>query len=491
MTSLARSAFSGASATLIWQLVRVCLLGASIVVLARLLSPEDFGLVAMVTVVVGLGELLRDFGLSIAAIQAKTLSAAEKSNLFWLNTVVGALLTGLVFAASWPVAAFFGDERLVAITQCLAAIFFVNGIATQFKAQINRDLRFVLLGATEAVPQGIGLAAAIGIAVVTQSYWALVAQVLVAALLEAALCIALSGWFPGRYRRDVSIDRFVRFAGALVGTQALAYASKNVDSVLLGALRGPMELGFYNRAYQIVVLPLTQVTGPLSRVAIPVLSRLQDTPQVLEQYLRTAQFVTMTATAGFYGALIGFGEPLVELILGPPWTPAAPILQILAISGLFRALGQVPYWVFVALGQTRKQLQIYLVGQPLIIASIAAGVPWGGTGVATGCAIGYSLFWALNMWWAGRASHLPMGRLARSGLLIVGVIALPVAAIGGIAVAVFGSHWLSLVVGGVPAIAWTLIAIVGIPTYRAQLSRLVRLFRKRRTGPGSAADLAE
>jgi O-antigen/teichoic acid export membrane protein len=214
MTSLAQRAVSGAGATLGWQAIRVVLLASSIVVLARILSPADFGLLAMVTAVIGIGELLRDFGLSVAALQANTLSPQEKSNLFWVNTGVGALLAAAVFTASWPIGMLYGDDRLVAITQVLAATFVVNGFATQFKAQLNRDLRFVALGATEAVPQALALAAAIAIAIATQSYWALVAQVVIAAVLEALACVLLSRWRPGRYRRDVSIGRFVRLAGA-------------------------------------------------------------------------------------------------------------------------------------------------------------------------------------------------------------------------------------------------------------------------------------
>jgi PST family polysaccharide transporter len=456
------------------------LLAVSIVVLARLLSPADFGLIAMVTAVIGIGELLRDFGLSVAALQSKTLTDHEKSNLFWLNTLIGALLAIVVFGASWPIALLYGDGRLVAITQALSVTFLINGIATQFKAQINRDLRFMALGITEAVPQAVGLTAAITIAAVTHSYWALVAQPLVIAVLEGLFCVALSRWRPGLYRRDVPIGRFVRFAGALVGTQALAYVSKSIDSILLGILRGPAELGMYNRAYQVVVLPLSQVTVPLSRVAIPVLSKLQDTAQVFMSYLKTAQFATVTVTSVVYGAMIGFGEPLVRIVLGNQWLDAVPILQVLAVSGIFRALGQVPYWAFVSLGQTSKQLLIYLVGQPIIIAAIAIGAIWGGIGVATGCSVGYAIFWVLNMWWASRVTRLPIGRLAASGLALVVVFAVPVAAAGASSVHFLGNEWNALAVGGIPALAWIAVAILGIPRYRAEMVRFVRIARNRK-----------
>jgi O-antigen/teichoic acid export membrane protein len=489
LSSLAGRAFSGATATLFWQVTRIALLVVSIVVLARLLTPTDFGLIAMVTAVIGIGELLRDFGLSVAAVQARTLSDHEKSNLFWLNTLIGALLAIVVFGASWPIALLYGDDRLIAITQALSVTFLINGISTQFKAQINRDLRFVALGATEAIPQAVGLTVAIAVAASTHSYWALVLQPLVVACLDGVLCVVLARWRPGMYRRGVPIGRFVRFAGALVSTQGLAYLSKNIDSVLLGALRGPAELGLYNRAYQVVVLPLSQVTVPLSRVAIPVLSQLQDKAAVFMSYLRTAQFATVTATSVFYGAIVGFGEPLVKIVLGNQWLGAIPILQVLAISGIFRALGQVPYWTFVSLGQTSRQLLIYLVGQPVIIASIAIGALWGAIGVATGCAVGYAIFWILNMWWAGRVTRLPIGQLAASGLGLVAVFAIPVAITGTLAVRCFEDDWAALLVGGIPAIGWIAAIIFGFPRYRAEMVRFAGLARKRKvvSTPGETA----
>jgi O-antigen/teichoic acid export membrane protein len=480
LNSLARRAFSGAKATLIWQAIRVALLVVSIVVLARLLAPADFGLLAMVTAIIGIGELVRDFGLSAAVLQTKTLTCAEKSNLFWINSFVGFALGLIVFASSWPIGGLYGDTRLVAITQALSITFVLNGIATQFKAQINRDLRFGTLGATEAIPQAVGLSASIVIAAVTHSYWALVAQTLIATASGALLCVLFARWWPGRYQRAVPVSRFVRFGGALVGTQGLAYLSKNIDSVLLGVIRGPVELGVYSRAYQIVVLPLTQVTTPLSRVAIPVLSRLQDDDKSMMAYLRSAQFATVLTTTAFYGTIIGFGEPLVLLILGDQWIDAVPILRILAVSGIFRALAQVPYWVFVTRGHTGKQLLVYLVGQPLIISSIAIGAVWGGVGVATGCSVGYGLFWVLNMWWAGRVAGLPMGRLATSGLAVVAVFGLPVVLMGGAAVHTYGPDGSALAMGGIPSVLWIVGATLGIPRFRIEMARFLRLARNRR-----------
>jgi len=478
--SLGHRALGGVSATLLWQAIRVCLLGVSIVVLARLLSPEDYGLLAMVTAVIGVGELLRDLGLSVAAVQARTLNRAEKSNLFWANTLTGFVLMIVVFCLSWPIGALYSQPEVVPITQALSITFLINGVAAQFKAQINRDLRFMMLGISEALPQAIGLAFAIWLAITFGNYWALVAQALTVAVVALVLDVLFSRWFPGLPRFDVSIRRFLRFGGALAGTQGLAYVAKNIDNVLLGVFYGSGPLGFYSRAYQLIVLPLNQLTAPLSRVAIPILARLQDDREQFLRYLRSGQFFTVSMSSVFYASMIGLATPIVLVVLGDQWLPVVPILQALSVSGIFRAMGQVPYWIFVALGLTGKQFRIYLVSQPLVVIAILIGVPWGGVGVAIGCSIGYFVFWFIQMWWAGRVSGLPAGTLIRSGLALVLIVGIPVSLIGFAATTFISGAVLALVIGLLAIAVYTGAVLLLIPPYRRQLATIKTILDRRR-----------
>lgn len=476
---LGRAALGGAGATALWQGVRLVLLTLSIVILARLLDPADYGLVAMVTAIIGVGELLRDMGLSMAAVQARSVSRGETSNLFWVNTLIGVILTTIVFLAAEPIAAFYGRPELVGITQALSFTFVVNGIATQFKAQINRDLRFMTLGMTEAVPHMLGLAAAIWWAVTIGGYGALVVQAIVIAAGGLLLDVAFARWWPGLFDRKTSIRRFLGFGGALVGTQSLAYISKNLDTVLLGLTVPSAQLGLYNRAYQIVVLPLTQLTAPMSRVAVPVLSRLQDDAAAFTRYLRAGQFFSVTVASVLYGLVIGLAGPLVHVVLGADWVATAPIIQVLAVSGIFRAMGQVPYWLFLSKGYAGRQFRFYLVAQPLIIVGIIAGLPFGVLGVATGISIGYGLFWIAQMWWAARATDTSTGRLIGSALMIVATIALPIAAIGWGIDALIASPLLAAVLGVTACIIYSVAILLIVPAYRTQLRVAWRLIRKR------------
>ena len=483
--SLGGRALNGVGATLLWQGVRIGLLGLSIVILARLLTPADYGLLAMVTAVIGVGELLRDLGLSVAAVQAKKLEAGEKTNLFWANTAAGVTLALVVFLSSWGLAALYGEPRLAQITQVLSITFLVNGIASQFKAQINRDLRFMTLGLTEALPQALGLVLAIVVAASGGGYWALVVQALSVSVTALALDVLLARWFPGLPRFGTSIGRFLRFGGALAGTQGLAYVAKNIDNVMLGIFYGAGPLGLYSRAYQLIVLPLNQLTAPLSRVAIPILSRVQDDREQFLRFLRSGQFFTVALASIFYSSMVGLAGPLVQVLLGERWMSVVPILQALAVSGIFRAMGQVPYWIFVSLGLTGKQFTIYLISQPVVVVAILIGVPWGGLGVAIGSSIGYLLFWFIQMWWAGRSSPIRTGPLIVSGLGIALALGVPAAGIGLIVTALISESVPALLIACVAVALYTAAIVTVVPTYRAQITIIRTILARRRGGSAS------
>lgn len=479
-TTLGRAALGGAGSTVFWQLIRVIILGLSIVILARLLDPADFGLMAMAMALIGVGEILRDGGLLVASVQARTLNKSEQSNLFWMNVAIGIALTAVAFSLATPIAKLYQEPALVEIVQFLSFTFLINGVATQFKAQINRDLRFMVLGATEAGAQALGLAVAVWWAISIGGYGALIVQALVVAMSALLLNVASARWRPGRIDRRVSVKRFLRFGGALAGTQSIAYASKNIDTLLLGITVSSTQLGFYNRAYQIVSLPMTQLTAPMSRVAIPILSRTQDQEQTFLRYIRAGQFFSVATVSLLYGIAIGLAVPLVTLVLGKEWLGAAPLIQALAVSGVFRAMGQVPYWLFVSRGYAGAQFRFYMVAQPVIILCIFAGLPYGPLGVAIGVSVGYALFWCAQMFWAQRKCGIETGGLALSALKIVVLICAPVAALSFFVGNFIDGAVLAILGGSSAAILYGLVIVFAVPGFRTETLAAVRLAKKRK-----------
>lgn len=404
---LGRRAARGALVTVGAQGARILLQLASVVVLARLLSPHDYGLVAMVVALVGIGEILRDFGLSSAAVQAATLSTAQRTSLFWINAGIGAVLGLAVFASAPLIAAIYDQPELVPIARALAAGFLLNGLATQYRASLVRDLRFVALARTDVIAAAVALATAIVGALAGLGYWALVAQQLAQAFALLVLLALAARWIPGIPRRSTSVRGFLGFGGNVVLSQLIGYVSNNLDSLVIGVRFGAGPLGIYSRAFQLLMTPLNQVRSPLTSVALPVLSRLSaDAPRFDRFVVLGQRALGYTLVAGL-GIVIGAAEPLTSLLLGAQWTSASPILRLLAIAGVFQTLAFVGYWVYLARGLTADLVRYSLVSALIRITCILVGSIGGVVGVAWGYAIAPAIAWPVSLWWLSRRTAIP------------------------------------------------------------------------------------
>jgi O-antigen/teichoic acid export membrane protein len=469
---LAARAARGAVTTLGWQAGCSCLQLAAAVVLARLIAPREVGLVAMAVAVLGLGELVRDLGLSTAAAQARTLTAAQRSNLFWLSAAAGLAMAAIAWLMARPIAALYGEEALVTVIRCLALNFVWNGVAAPFKAELGRRLRFSALGLAETAARAVALPAAVAVALHAPGYWALIVQQWVHAALGAALVVLLAGWRPSRPER-APMGGLLRFGACLAGTQSIVHATRNIDDIAIGCTWGAAALGLYGRAFQLVMMPAVQAAASMTRVAVPVLARLPDDDRVL-RYARTAQTLAAAPACAAYGMIAGLAEPAVAILFGEPWLGMAPIVQALALAGVFRTLSQVPYWILVARGLTGSQLRFHLLGQPAIVALLLAGLPWGGAGVALGLALGHALFWLAQLRWLGRLTALPTATLAADGLVVLAVVGLPAAGISWLVAARLEPPWLQVALAAALVAAYLAALLGGCRRQRREVWRLIR-----------------
>lgn len=421
--SLAAKAGRGAAVTLAGQLTRIVVQLLGIVLLARLLSPSDYGLTAMVLAIIGVGEILRDFGLSSAAIQARTLTRGQRSNLFWINLGIGAGLTAIVAGLAVPLASFYGDDRLVLITLALSVTFLLNGFSTQFRADLNRNFRFGWLASAEIGAQIVALTIALSLAAFGWGYWALVAQQVLQVLLQAVVLPFVAGWWPSLPRRGEQMKAFLTFGGGLVGAQLLNYASRNVASVVIGRQFGAQELGYFNRAYQLMVLPLNQINAPSSRVALPTLSRLQDQPRRYADFISFGQTILLNLVCFVLAFTVAVAPDLVFVALGPQWGPTVPLFQVLAIAGLFQAAAYSSYWIYLSQGLTTRYLVYIAITRPFVIAIICLGAVWGVEGVTVAYAVTAALLWPIGtLFLVGRATA-PLLKLFLTALRTISIYA--------------------------------------------------------------------
>ncbi|WP_166784118.1 oligosaccharide flippase family protein [Cryobacterium suzukii] len=413
---LGRTAGRGASTTLVGQLIRIGVQLGGIVVLGRLLDPSDYGLVASVAAIIGVGEVLRNFGLSSAAIQARDLSRHQKDNLFWINSLIGLALMLLAMLCSPLIATLYGDDRLVLLTQVLAATFLLNGLATQFRADLNRNFHFKALAGSEIGAQIGGLAIGIVMALNGFGYWALAGQQISQGILTIIILVPITRWFPGWYHRAAPIRHLIMFGSNLAGTQLLGYASRNTDSIVIGATLGAGPLGLYNRAFQLLLLPLNQINGPSTRVALPVLARLQDDPPKYDRFILLGQTIMLHAVTIVLAFSCAQALPIISIALGSNWLDSAPIFQILAIAGFFEAAAYATYWVFLSKGVTKQNLYFALSTRPLLVVFVLVGSLWGVYGVAAGYSIGVALIWPIGLLWISRVTTAPARAMFLAGV---------------------------------------------------------------------------
>ena len=412
---LGSAAAKGALATFSGQGARIAIQVAGLAVMARLLGPADYGLMAMAMVVVGLGEVFRDFGLSMAVVQAKTITRRQRNNLFWINTAIGVVLTLTVLALAWRVSSFYGDDRLTGLLWLLSLIFLFNGMATQYRAQLNRQMHFKKLAAVEVVAQALGLGCGIAMALLGEGYWALAWQQVIQAISSVVFLVMVSGWVPGSPKRGVKVSHLFGYGSSLLGTQLVVYASRSVDSLIIGSQIGAAALGVYNRAYQFLMLPLNQINAPATRVALPVLSRLNGDSKKYWEFISFGQTVLVHVVVVFFCFCIVNADILIRAGLGDQWGSATKVFQILAVGGCFQVAGYVTYWVFLSKGLTSENLKYSVITRPILIVSVLVGSQWGMVGVAIGYSVGLMLLWPIGVFWVGRYTGLDAFGMLRNG----------------------------------------------------------------------------
>lgn len=473
---LGAAASRGAAITLGTQAVRLLLQVAGLVVLARLLAPQDYGLVAVVLVLVGVGELFRDLGLSSAAVQATVLTAGQRDNLFWINTGAGLLLALLLSAAAPAVALGFGDDRMVGVTVALSATFLLGGVATQYRAMLVRRLRFGTLAVSDVGGQLAGLVLGIALAASGAGFWALVAQQLTQGAVALVLLLATGRWWPGWIDRTASVRPLLRYGVPLLGAQLLNYLAGNVDTLTVGARFGPVSVGLYDRVFQLVRMPLLQLQAPSTRVALPVLARLRAAPGRFAEFVSFGQRALLTVIGALFAVLFAQAPSVVFVVLGPQWSQAVPIFRVLLVAGFFQAASYAVYWVFLAQGLTRSQFRYALVTRPVMAGLVVAGSAWGVLGVAGAYAIAAASSWAVALLWirpaVGGLAGTMLANAGRSGVVVV--LAASCSLLGTRAFPA-DAHGVRLAVGSLAVLGAVAVTALVWPAFRGDLRDIARV----------------
>lgn len=388
---LSRIALRGGALTGASQAIRMGIQFVSVVVLARLLAPEDFGLVASVGPIVAFVGLFQNLGLQQAVIQRPDIAPGQLNQVFWISALAGLVCTTIVAALSPLVASFYGDARMTGIALAAAMPLLLGSLAALPLALMNRHMRFGQLAINDVLTGVAGLIAAIAAAYGGLGYWSLIVGPAVGALVTLLAAWCSTGWLPGR--PDIRVDRDILSFGAnLTGFNLVNFFSRNLDNILIGKFSGAIELGYYDRAYKLLLFPLQNINQPLSRLMVPLLSRIQnDKARFRDVYLRTNWLLAFVTVPGI-AALTMAAEPVVALLFGERWLTVAPIFAWLGIAGLMQPVSSTTGWVLICQGKTGTMFRWGIYSALTTVLAFVVGLKWGAVGVAAAYAIsGYVL----------------------------------------------------------------------------------------------------
>lgn len=351
-------------------------------VLARLLVPADFGLVAMLALFVVGANMLVDAGFGLALIQSPQIDHDDESTVFWCNLGIGAALSMALFALAPIVATFYGLPKLAPLMRLMAAMPLLAASSTVHFALLTRKLDF----RTQAIAGGIGATVGGGVAIVVAlrggGAWALAAlPVLSTACISAALWM-MHRWRPAIVFRRRSFRKLAGFGGYVLASSILEAFYSRLYTVLIGRRFGPVEVGFYANADNTRNLPMNFLGSMLARVALPLFSTVEDNPDLKARGFEHAARAGMLASALFLFPIIVFPEQVLLLLFGPQWVSAAPLLRILGLAGLFYPLHVLNMQLLLSAGRSAEYFRIELAKKIVGVVLLLAGIHFGSKGVA-------------------------------------------------------------------------------------------------------------
>lgn len=382
-----RKSLRGAAIALTMEVVRGVLVVIYLAVIARLLTPADFGVVAAALAVVWILQPLSGLSLLSALVQTSEINERKLNAAFWWSLGLAVALTIVTLFAAPLLGKLFGMAEVVGVTRVLALNFLITGLSTVPFALLHRELRFGVVSILELVGLIVSAAAAIALAVWGFSYWALVWHELVLYVSMAAGAWVAARWRPRSPRRLENISALLSYGAYFSAFRVLRTLRGQADRLIVGRLGSAAALGSYSTASNLLLRIMQRINGPISSVAVSSLSRLQDMPQAFRDHYRLAILwsTSLSLPVASFVAL----EPrlVVTGLLGTQWAEAIPIFRILAIGAVAVLLRPSAAWVFRSIGRTDRQLRWGIVETTAYLAAFVLGARWGVTGIAIANAV--------------------------------------------------------------------------------------------------------
>ena len=450
---LKQRSLRGSFVTVLSQATKMAIQLGSQIILARLLFPAEFGLLAMAYPVLAFVQVFNDIGLGQAIIQRPTLVPAQVSALFWVNLAISCVLACAVALLS-PVASWvYGEPQLVGILLALSVTLPIAAASISPAALLARQMRFGVMARNEVIAMMAGASTAILCAWSGLSYWSLVIGQFANVVTTNILVWLSSSWRPTAPVFNTAVWNDVKFGGNLTLSNLATFVTTMGANVVVGLTTGKVSLGLYDRSYNLVVRPIGQMMAPLSRVAVPLLSRLahQD-DEYRTTYLQIFRIAVLLVVPGML-VCIANAPALIDILLGARWREAAPIFAWICVGGLTSSIYLSAYWLFVSQGRAEELRNFSITAAVINLSSYVLGSWWGVIGIVMASSLGFVFInTPLMLYRASKSGPVGLADLVRcgvpfvaAGLVVFAVLWLGVARLGlhgvvQIAVATFLSY---------------------------------------------------
>jgi O-antigen/teichoic acid export membrane protein len=420
---LGRLALRGGAVSVAMQYGNGVLQLVAAIVLARLLAPEDFGLVAIVTVLTSFAPLLIDFGLGDATTQRSKITRSQVSSLFWLSTGIGLAIAVLVAACSPLIAWIYREPRLEDIALCTAIMFVLFGVSNQHLALLRRTMQFTRIAKIQILSTLIGVAIAIAMAICGYGYWAIVLRPIVSSFCVATGAWLVCGWLPGFPVFDDEVKSMVRFGLHVVGFSVLYSVARVVDRILLGLFYRPDAVGYYQNAITLYDYSIFAVFSQLHTVGSAALSKLQSNPAALRQRYEAALSALAFFVMPTAAILSVTAQDLTVILLGEKWRAAGLLLSIIGLRGIFQVVEGSQGWLHLSIGRADRWRNWGVVSVVAHFLAVLGGLPFGATGVAVAIVITSLLIAVPSISYAGRPIGIGAALVMRAvGQQLIGAI---------------------------------------------------------------------
>ncbi|MDJ0742724.1 MAG: lipopolysaccharide biosynthesis protein [Xenococcaceae cyanobacterium MO_167.B27] len=402
----------GGAVTVAAQAGKFAIQMTSTIALGRLLTPEDYGLIAMVTVVIKFVQMFKNLGLSTATIQKEEINHQQVSTLFWINVGISLIITLLLIALAPVIAGFYSEPRLIPIMLVLASVFIFSGLSVQHQALLRRQMRFTSLAKIAVISLFTSLIVAVILAWYQAGYWALVFLQLTSVIVYTLGVWIACGWRPGLPVWNSGIGSMLAFGGNLTAFNCVNYVSRNLDNILIGRFWGSQELGLYAKAYQLILLPIQQINAPMTSVALPTLSCLQTQKQQYSRYYYKALLSITSLGMALVAFTFASADKMILLFLGQQWLGVVPIFRWLMPAAFIGTLNVAETWVYQSLGRTDRQFRLGLVMSTIDVLIFVVSVRWGAVGVAAAYGLSRPILWLPKIIYCYRGTPLRVTELA-------------------------------------------------------------------------------